>query len=301
MKLLVTGANGQVGWELARSLMPLGRVRTLGRSDCDFAYPEKLPMLVEDLRPDVIVNAAAYTAVDKAEAEERLAHTINATAVGVLAESAIKANALLVHFSTDFVFDGSKRAPYREDDLPSPISAYGRSKLAGEKALAEVGGDYLVLRVSWVYAARGRNFVKTMLRLMPEREQLNIVDDQVGGPTWARNIADTTAHMVRQVQNERRAGRFSPGIFHLSASGATSWHGLATAVKQAAAGCGILPQAGLAKLCPVPTEGYPLLAARPKNSCLDGEKMRLHFGLCMPKWEQALKRCLDEIREARYS
>jgi dTDP-4-dehydrorhamnose reductase len=301
MKLLVTGANGQIGWELARSLMPLGKVRTLGRSDCDFAYPEKLPVLLKDLRPDVIVNAAAYTAVDKAEGEERLANTINATAVGMLAGAARKINALLVHYSTDFIFDGSKRTPYREDDLPSPISAYGRSKLAGEKALGEVGGDYLVLRVSWVYAARGHNFVKTMLRLMPERDQLNIVDDQFGGPTWARNIADATAQMVRQAQSERRGGRFSPGIFHLSASGATSWHGLATAVKEAAVGCGILSQGGLAKLCPVPTEGYPLPAARPKNSCLDGEKMRLHFGLSMPKWEQALKRCLDEIREIKHS
>jgi dTDP-4-dehydrorhamnose reductase len=239
--------------------------------------------------------------VDKAEDEEPLANTINATAVGVLAESARRAKALLVHYSTDFVFDGSKRAPYREDDLPSPINAYGRSKLAGEKTIAEAGGDYLILRTSWVYAARGRNFVRTMLCLMPEREQLNIVDDQAGGPTWARNIADATAHMVRQAWNERRDGSFLSGIFHLSASGATSWHGLATAVKEAAVGCGILPQAGLSKLCPIPTEGYPSPAARPKNSRLDGEKIRLRFGLYMPEWEQALKRCLEEIRESRHS
>jgi dTDP-4-dehydrorhamnose reductase len=301
MKLLVTGANGQVGWELARSLMPLGKVKPLVRPDCDFVYPEKLPALIEDLRPDVIVNAAAYTAVDKAEDEEHLASTINATAVGVLAAAARKINALLVHYSTDFVFDGSKLGPYREDDLPNPINAYGCSKLAGEKALEEVGGDYLILRISWVYAARGHNFVRTMLRLMPERDQLNIVNDQVGGPTWARNIADATAHIVGQAKHERTAGSFTSGIFHLSAFGSTSWHGLATAVKEAAVGCGILSQACLSALHPVPTEGYPLPAARPKNSCLDGEKVRKRFGISMPKWEQALKRCLKEIQEIKNS
>jgi len=193
MRLLVTGANGQVGWELSRNLKPLGDVVALDRRQCDLSQPELLPTVIRSIKPDVIVNAAAYTTVDKAEQEERLATTVNGTAVGVLADESRKAGILLVHYSTDYVFDGDKPSPYTEQDEPHPINAYGRSKLAGETAMRQAGGAYTVLRTSWVYAGRGRNFVRTILRLAGERDELRIVDDQIGTPTWARSIADATA------------------------------------------------------------------------------------------------------------
>ncbi|HRP98257.1 MAG TPA: dTDP-4-dehydrorhamnose reductase, partial [Rhodocyclaceae bacterium] len=202
MRLMVTGATGQVGFELARSLMPLGEVVALDRRACDLAQPLSLAAVVTRVAPDVIVNAAAYTAVDRAEAEEALATTINAEAPAVLAGAARAAGALLVHYSTDYVFDGAKAGAWREDDAVAPLNAYGRSKLAGERAIAASGCDHLILRTSWVYAARGANFVRTMLRLGAERERLAVVADQLGAPTWARNIADATAHVVAAAQRE---------------------------------------------------------------------------------------------------
>lgn len=298
MRIMLTGANGQVGWELARSLMPLGVVIALNRSQCDLSRPETMSGIVQEIKPDVIVNAAAYTAVDKAEEEEVLATTINGTAVGVLAEEARKRNALFIHYSTDYVFDGTKPTPYTEVDAPNPINAYGRSKLAGEEAICQVGGEYLIFRTTWVYAARGHNFVKTILRLAGERDELNIVDDQRGSPTWARNIADATALMLAKWALPKEGSRDEAlsGIYNLIASGNTTWFGLAGAILQEAACRNLLSTDTLPKLNPIPTSAYHLPASRPKNSCLDGHKLSEYFGLKMPGWREAVAICLNELQ-----
>ncbi len=297
MKLLVTGATGQVGWELVRSLMPLGEVVAISSAECNLAQPQNIQPLLEQVRPDVIVNAAAYTAVDKAEADEQQATFVNGTAAGMLAESAKTSNALLVHFSTDYVFDGNKATAYTEADEPCPLSAYGRSKLAGEQAIRQSGCDHLILRTSWVFASRGRNFVKTMLRLAQERTELSVVNDQIGAPTWARNIADATAHIVRQAQQERQQANFASAIFNLTSSGETSWYGFTRAILDGAAARGLLSAERLPQLRPIPTEAYPLPAPRPKNSRLAGGKLHEHFGIALPEWQTALARCLDEYAE----
>lgn len=295
MKLLVTGATGQVGWELARSLMPLGEVIALDRARCDLSRPETLPPVIREIRPSVIVNAAAYTAVDKAEQEESLATVINGTSVGVVAEEAKKLGALLVHYSTDYVFDGAKAEPYGEADVPNPINAYGRSKLAGEMAIRAVGCDHLILRTTWVYAARGQNFVRTILRLARERDELNIVADQFGAPTAARNVADATAHIARHAQQTRAAGKFRSGTYHFTAAGTTSWHGFAETIVQNATRNGLLPPNRLPKINPIPTSAYPLPAARPANSQLDCQRLQDRFGIALPEWRQAVACVLQEV------
>lgn len=297
MKILLTGKNGQVGWELARSLMPLGEVIALDRTQCDLSRPETIPGIVQAIKPDVIVNAAAYTAVDKAEEEEELATTINGTSVGVLAEEARKLNALLIHYSTDYVFDGSKSEPYTEEDLPNPINAYGRSKLVGENAILQSGCDYLILRTTWVYAARGKNFLKTILRLAQEREELSIVADQNGTPTWSRNIADVTEHVMAVVQQDRLANRFTSDIYHLSAGGKTTWHGFSRAIIERAKQ---LTSVGIIKtkeVHSIATEDYPLPAARPKNSQMDSGSLEARFGVTMPEWQHAMGLCIEELVE----
>ena len=296
MRLLVTGARGQVGWELSRSLMPLGDVVALDRRQCDLSRPELLPSLIRSIKPDVIVNAAAYTAVDKAEREEKLAMTVNGTAVGVIAEEARKAGIVLVHYSTDYVFDGGKQTPYSEEDVPNPINAYGRSKLAGDVAVRQVGGAYAVLRTSWVYAGRGHNFLGTILRLAGEREELRIVDDQIGAPTWARDIADATALIIRAVCQEQAQGQFASGLFNLTASGATSWHGFAKAILEDATRYALLPAQHLPQLKPIPSEEYPVAAARPKNSRLAVDRISMRFGIALPDWKQGLARCIEEMK-----
>jgi len=292
MRLLVTGANGQIGWELTRSLMPLGHVSAMDRKACDLARPETLAEIVRDVRPDVLVNAAGYTAVDRAEREESLATLINATAVGVLAQTARHIGALFVHYSTDYVFDGAKDGAYVEDDPPRPLNAYGRSKLAGDTAITEAVGDFLILRTSWVYAARGHNFVKTIRRLGREGKELRIVDDQVGAPTWARNIADATAHVVRQARQERQRGQFRSEILHMTAAGATSWHGFAQAILQRVS-------APPPKLHAIASRDYPTPAIRPKNSLLCCERLRERFALALPDWSVGLASCLAEEGLAR--
>jgi dTDP-4-dehydrorhamnose reductase len=294
MRLLVTGANGQVGWELSRSLIPLGDVVALDRHRCDLSRPELLSNLIRNIKPDVIVNAAAYTAVDKAEQEEQLATTVNGAAVGVLADESRKAGALFVHYSTDYIFDGTKQSPYTEEDIPHPTNAYGRSKLAGEIATRQAGGDYVILRSSWVYAGRGHNFVRTILRLAGERDELRIVDDQIGAPTWARDIADATALIVRAARQEQAAGNFTSEVLNLTASGATSWHGFARAILDDAMHHGMLQR--LPHLKPISSEDYPTPAARPKNSILAGERLRKRFGLKVPDWRQRLSACLEEMK-----
>lgn len=295
MRLLVTGATGQVGWELSRSLMPLGEVIAVNRASCDLSRPQTVATLIADLQPDVIVNAAAYTAVDKAEQEETLATAINATAVGIMAKAARRAGALLVHYSTDYVFDGRKTTPYAEDDAPNPLNAYGRSKLAGEIAIREAGCDHLILRTSWVYAARGRNFLNTVLRLARERDELNIVDDQFGAPTGARFIADTTAHIIRQAHQERFKAVFAPGTFHLAAAGVTSWHGFASAIVASAARHRLLDSSRLPRINPIPSSAYPLPAVRPANSRLDCRLVQSQFDLMPPDWLHAIERVVEEI------
>ena len=297
MRLLVTGAGGQVGRELARSLQVLGEVVALQRADCDLARPATLAPLVARVCPDVIVNAAAHTAVDRAEGEPELAHTINAEAVGALAAAARAQGALLLHYSTDYVFDGAKAGAYTETDATNPLGVYGRTKLAGEAALRDSGADYLTLRTTWVYAARGKNFLRTILRLAQEREELKIVADQHGAPTWARNLADVTAHIVRQAQAERRAGVFAPGLFHCSAAGTTSWHGFAEEIVRLARLR--LPEGAIRcqRILPIATEAYPTPAQRPKNSMLSNEKLYARFGLRLPQWQLALATCFDELAD----
>jgi len=271
LKILLTGRNGQVGWELQRSLAPLGQVTAADRATLDLADADAIRRAVRAARPEVIVNAAAYTAVDRAESEPALAHAINATAVGVLAEETRRLGALLVHYSTDYIFDGTKPAPYVEDDAPNPINAYGASKLAGERALQSSGCAYLILRTSWVYGPRGSNFMRTVLRLARERPQLEVVDDQVGAPTSSLAIARATAQLLRPGAR---------GVYHLSAAGAVSWCGFARAV---------LARAGIATpVRAIRTEDYPTPARRPRNSRLDCSRLRTDFGLSLAPWEEQL-------------
>jgi len=292
MKILLLGSNGQVGFELARTFLPLGEVIAVNREKVDLSDLEKLRETIQTISPDVIVNAAAYTAVDKAETERVLAFAINAGAVAVLAQEAKKIKALLIHYSTDYVFDGTKDIPYNEKDVTNPLSIYGESKLAGEQEIQQSGVDYLILRTTWVFASRGQNFVKSILRLAAEREELNIVSDQIGAPTSARFIAETTAHILRQTQQERDAKTFHSGIYNLTNSGETSWHGFAQKIVELAR-CEKIELKNPV-INPIPTSGYPTPAKRPLNSRLSTQKLSQHFGLTMPSWETVLELCLAE-------
>lgn len=295
MNILVLGSQGQVGWELARSLLPVGKVTALGRQEADFANPDILRQAVRTNEPDLIVNAAAYTAVDKAETDESVAMAINAIAPGILAEEARHGKALLIHYSTDYVFDGQSDRAYVETDLTCPQSAYGRSKLAGEKAIADAGCDHLVLRTSWVYGARGHNFLRTILRLSREREHLRIVADQMGAPTWSRWIADATAHIARQAMENRAAQPFQSGTYHLACAGATSWHGFANAIIEQHRLLCPTDELAVQAIEPIPTAEYPLPAKRPANSRLDCHKLAADYGIAAPDWQQALRLCLMDI------
>jgi dTDP-4-dehydrorhamnose reductase len=295
VRLLVTGANGQVGWELRRSLTTIGDVLAMDRKTCDLSRPRDLPSIIREAKPDVIVNAAAYTAVDKAEDEEGLATLVNGTAVGVMAEETRRLGSPLIHYSTDYVFDGVKESPYTEDDPPNPINAYGRSKLAGERAMGQSASDYLILRTSWVFSARGRNFLQTILRLARERDELSVVADQIGTPTWARHIAHATALIIQHARRERVETDFTSGILNVTARGATNWCGFAEAIlDQAMARQGMLRNRP--KIHPIASSEYPRPAARPKNSRLAGERLRERFGIALVEWQQALALCIqDEV------
>ena len=284
MKILLTGPTGQVGWELERALLHLGEVVALDRNQLDLANPDDITRHCSQILPRIIVNAAAYTAVDKAEAQKELAFRINATAPGILAEQAKKIGALLVHFSTDYVFDGNLDRPYREDDPTAPLNVYGASKLAGERALEASGASFLVLRTSWVYASRGANFLRTILRLAAERDVLRVVSDQIGAPTAARLVAEVTAHAIPAALREGVRG-----TFHLSCRGATSWHGFACHIVHEARARGGNLRVGAIE--PIPSSEYRTAAARPKNSRLDCGKLEATFGVCMPDW----KRCADLV------
>ncbi|MEQ1619828.1 MAG: dTDP-4-dehydrorhamnose reductase [Methylococcales bacterium] len=294
MRILLTGSQGQVGWELARTLLPLGEVIALKRAQADLSNLDELRLTIRAIKPDVIVNAAAYTAVDKAESEPELAFLINAEAPRLLAEEAAICGALLIHYSTDYVFDGSKTGAYLEGDKPNPLNIYGQSKLAGEQAIQASNADYLILRTTWVYAARGHNFVKSILRLAAEREELNIVADQIGAPTWARLIAECTAHILKQSQQKRQQGGFVSGIYNLTSAGETSWHGFAQKIIELAGQQGA-QQLKTQRINPIPTTAYPLPATRPVNSRLSCQRLQQHFQLVLPSWETTLQLCIDEI------
>ena len=295
MKILLLGKNGQVGWELQRSLAPLGEVVALDRQGAtglcgDLADPDGIAATVRTVAPDVIVNAAAYTAVDKAESEAELAQTINAVAPGVLAREAERLGAWLVHYSTDYVFDGQGLAPWREDDACAPLNTYGESKRAGELAV-EACSRLLLLRTSWVYAARGANFLRTMLRLAAERDALRVVRDQHGAPTGAELIADVTAHALRQAIAEPSLA----GSYHLAAGGETHWQGYARHVVAGALARGATLRAVPERIAAIRSDEYPTPARRAANSRLDCRKLQMAFGLTLPDWRVGVDRVLDEL------
>jgi len=294
MKILLTGKDGQVGFELVRALAPLGELHAVGRADGDLRDADALRALVRRLAPGIIVNPAAWTAVDKAESEPDPAFAVNARAPGILGEEAARLGALVVHYSTDYVFDGAGTRPWTESDTPAPQSVYGSSKLAGERALAEVCPRHLILRTSWVLGVHGGNFAKTMLRLAAERERLSVVDDQFGAPTAASLLADLTAHLVRQYAREG-AEAFPYGTYHVAAAGETSWYDYARFVLDAAQRAGMLLRAGPADVLPVHTEAYPTAARRPANSRLDTSLFRRSFGLRLPPWQDGVHEVLRHL------
>ena len=297
MRILLFGKRGQVGWELQRSLAPLGTIVALDREGdgqlCgDLTRLDGLAACVRAVAPDVIVNAAAHTAVDKAEAEPALARTLNALAPGVLAEEASRLGAWLVHYSTDYVFDGSGERPWQENDATAPLSVYGQSKLAGEQAVAACG-KHLIFRTSWVYAERGNNFARTMLRLAGERDRLQVIADQIGAPTGAELLADVTAQALRSVRRQPQLA----GLYHLAAAGETSWHGYARHVVDFARQAGESIRVAPSAIEAVPSSAYPLPAPRPLNSRLDTRKLQTAFDLCLPDWRVGVDRMLAEVLE----
>ena len=303
MKILLFGKHGQLGWELQRSLAPLGELVALSRQaethslfpgtplHGNFLQLDALAETVRRVRPDLIVNAAAYTAVDQAESDIETASIVNAEAVAVLAQQAARLGAALVHYSTDYVFDGSGECPRRESDVPAPLNVYGHTKLAGELAVQQHCPRHLIFRTSWVYGARGNNFAKTILRLGQERTTLNVIADQIGAPTGAELIADVTAHAIRHLQREPACA----GLYHLAAGGATSWHGYASHVLQAARARGLAISAQPASVLPASAASYPAKAVRPANSRLDTTRLRQTFGIHLPDWRIGLDRMLSEI------
>lgn len=292
-RILLTGSTGQVGWELQRTLMSLGEVITVGREvsspalRMDLAQPDTIRHVIREVQPDLIVNPAAYTAVDKAETEPELAMAVNGTAPGVIAEEAKLVGAAVIHYSTDYVFNGSQAKPYTEEDEPDPQNIYGKTKLAGEKAIQTVNVPHLILRTSWVYGLRGKNFLLTMLKLAREREELKVVDDQVGAPTWSRMIAESTAQILSRSKTDLIGFLSSnSGIYHLTATGQTSWYGFAKAIfehdlKRS--------EYKLKKLVAILSEHYPTLAKRPTSSSLDTHKVSSKFELALPHWQRTLE------------
>jgi dTDP-4-dehydrorhamnose reductase len=294
MKILITGKNGQVGFELQRALAPLGDIVAVDQAECNLADADAVRALVRRVAPDVIVNPAAYTAVDKAEADQATAFAVNTEAVRVLGEEAARLGALVVHYSTDYVFNGTKDGAYAETDTPDPQSVYGRSKHQGEVALAAANPRHLVLRTSWVVGAHGANFAKTMLRLAGERERLTVVADQFGAPTSAALLADLTAQLVRQYRREGGDG-FPYGIYHVAAGGETSWHEYARFVIAEALAAGKPLKATPEAVAPLSTEQYSTPAKRPPNSRLDTAHFRTTFGLRLPHWQDGVRHVLQQI------
>lgn len=291
MKILLFGKNGQVGWELQRSLAVLGEVKALGSQEVDFTKPERIQQVISEYKPSHIVNAAAYTAVDKAEDEEELATSVNGHAVGVIAEEAKRIGASFLHYSTDYVFDGKKSSPFVETDEESPLNAYGRSKLLGEKNITQIGGNSIILRVSWVYGARGNNFLKTMLRLGSDRESLSVVDDQVGAPTWSRHIAEVSAHILKDDSFSSKKG-----IYHLAPQGRVSWCGFAKAIFEAERSTKSENTLKIQSVMPILAKDYPVKALRPLNSVMSSAKLENAFGLKLAHWQDSLALVINELK-----
>lgn len=289
LRILLTGVSGQVGWDLRRSLAAFGEVIPATRDVLNLDNPDQAAGQIKALRPDLVVNPAAYTAVDRAESEVALAHRINSETVCAMAQACAEIDALFVHYSTDYVFDGRKATPYLEDDATGPVSAYGRSKLAGEQAIVASGCRHLILRTSWVYAGRGKNFLLTMLRLANERDQLKVVADQFGAPTWSRAIADGTAQILKTLPK----GATPPAsLVHLTNAGRSSWHEFASAIVAGGSARGLTRSV---PVLPIGTVDYPTPARRPAQSCLSGARAASVYGVVMPDWASSLELCLDDM------
>jgi dTDP-4-dehydrorhamnose reductase len=288
MRILLTGKNGQVGWELNRSLSALGTLYALGRDEMDLSKPETLGPVIQEIKPHLIINAAAYTAVDKAESEPELAITINGVAPRVLAQEAKKVGATMIHYSTDYVFDGKATSPYQEEDTPCPLSVYGESKLAGENGVRQAGIPHIIFRTSWVYSLRGSNFLLTMQKLAKTRAQIKIVQDQVGAPTWSKAIAEGTTEIIQHCMSPTHALTVpESGLFHLSCGGETNWFVFAKTILEL---CGL---SNNTELIPIPTTEYPTPAIRPQYSQLSNRKLKQIFDYEMPQWQKALQNCLQ--------
>ena len=290
MKILLTGKTGQIGEELNNIVGDLGNLITVDKEQLDLSKPNSIEPVILDIKPDIIINPAAYTAVDKAEEEPDLAMTVNAIAPGLLAKAARKVGAGLIHYSTDYVFDGCSEIPYKEEDLPNPLNVYGQTKLAGEKAIAKAGIPFLIIRTGWVYSLHGKNFLRTIKKLAEEKEIIQVIDDQIGAPTWARSVALKTHQILKQCLNKKWLETKDPslsGIFHLTCQGKTSWHGFARKVLN------ISNASQNIQLIAIPTSDYPTPATRPSNSLLNNEKIQKVFGIDMPHWEDALKDYMD--------
>ncbi len=302
LRVLITGCNGQVGWHLQRTLAPLGKVTAIDIEHVDLTDLQAVARTVREVAPDIVVNAAAYTAVDKAESEPDLARAINVGAPAKIAEECARSGALLIHYSTDYVYDGSKQAPYEERDATGPLSVYGQTKLAGDQAIQASGGAHIILRTTWVYDIRGKNFLRTVIRLAQEKEELRIVGDQYGAPTWARGLAEaTTIVLGRCLEHKSETGEWRTGIFHLTAGGQTSWAGFAQAILEdyvafrAADGTGEFGSPlKTQKVSPITTEEYPTPARRPRNSVLSNGQVQAAFGITMPDWRDQLRLAMQD-------
>jgi len=292
MRILVTGAQGQIGWELQQCLPALGDVVAVDLAECDLTQPAQVSNLIRSVKPDLIVNTAAHTAVDRAEAEPALAQTLNADVPAQLADEARRLGAALIHYSTDYVYDGMKSGPYVESDPVKPLSTYGRTKLAGEQAVAAAGIPHLILRTSWVYGMRGSNFLLTMMRLAATRTELRVVADQHGVPNWSHALAEATAAIIGTAQQRggmRAAFTANGGVYHLTCRGATTWHGFATAIIERLADNGAAPRL---RVTPITTAEYPTAAMRPANSVLDGGRLECDWSVTLPHWQAAFDQCL---------
>ncbi|WGV23621.1 dTDP-4-dehydrorhamnose reductase [Halotia branconii] len=287
MKILLTGVTGQVGWELQRTLMTLGEVISVGRSQLNLAQPNTIRYIIREVQPNLIINPAAYTVVDKAESEPELAMTINGIAPGIMAEEAKRLGAAIIHYSTDYVFDGAKTTPYTESDQPNPQNTYGKTKLAAEQAIASVGVPHLILRTSWVYGLRGKNFLLTMRKLALEKEEIKVVNDQIGAPTWSRVIAEATAQILSQARQD--VSSFfaeKAGVYHLTASGETNWYEFAQAIFTYDVQ---YDERKLQRLIAIKSKDYSTVASRPAYSLLNSQKLTNNFGLILPDWQRSLK------------
>jgi dTDP-4-dehydrorhamnose reductase len=302
LKIVIVGRNGQLAWEAAQRFQGLGEIVCVGRPELDLTNIEGLREEVRRIRPLVLVNAAAYTAVDQAESEREAAMKINSEAPAAMAEEMKRLGGLFITYSTDYVFDGKKASPYSESDPTAPLNVYGASKLSGEKAIEAVGGSYLIFRTSWVYGARGKNFLKTILKLATERPELRIVDDQVGAPTWSRDLADATRKIIERLATRSSSAGISMGealgdrrgVYHMTAAGSVSWFGFATAILDEMKKRG-LSKGKLADIVPIPSSEYPTPAARPQNSRLCNDKLKSVFGVALPQWRTSLTAVMDEL------